>query len=165
MDILSLLPIILMIFALVSKLNKGATRTNQRSRSPYAPSSPWAHNLETSLQKWLSYGSPTPTPEIVEVRKDYRVEEASWMDNTPEAEGTAGIEGTEGTEGTNGVEGTAGSEGTFKPTISYEVVPLQLEERSCLPDRPEINLAEAVIWSEILGKPKARINRPFPRNH
>ena len=165
MDILSLLPIILMIFAVVSKLNKGATRTNQRPRSPYAPSSPWAGNLETSLQKWLSYGNPTPTPKIVEIRKDFRVEEASWMDNSSETEGTAGIEGTDGVEGTAGVEGPAGSEGTFNPTLTSEIKPLQLEEPPSYPDLAEKNLAEAVIWAEILGKPKARINRSFPRNY
>ncbi|TGE31003.1 hypothetical protein [Desulfosporosinus sp. Sb-LF] len=171
MDILSFLPIIIMIFALVSKLNKGATKTNQRPRSRYSPSSPWGNNLEASLQKLLSYGSPVPTSEIVEVRNNVQVEEAPWMDNATESEGTAGIggtngvEGTDGVEGTNGVEGTAGSEGTFKPINSPEIETIQLKERNSFPDLAEKDLIEAVIWAEILGKPKARISRPFTRNY
>ena len=171
MDIISLLPIILMIFAIVTKLNKGATRTNQRPRGSYAPSSPWVNNLETSLQKWLSYGSPIPTTEIVEVRNEFRTEEISSMDNTADTEGTAGTEGSDGVEGKGGVEGTAGLEGAagseelFKPTLTTELKTLQLEKPPSYPNFSEKNLVEAVIWAEILGKPKARINRSFQRNH
>ena len=173
MDIFSLLPIILMIVAVVSKLNKGVAKTNQRPRSPYATSSPWANNLETSLQKWLSYRSPIPTSEIVEVRNEFRREEVSLMNNTADTEGTAGTEGSDGVEGKGGVEGTAGLEGAagseelFKPTLTTELKTLQLEieKPPSYPNFSEKNLVEAVIWAEILGKPKARINRSFQRNH
>lgn len=165
MDILSFLPIIVMILAIVSKLNKGATRTNLSPRSPFPRSSPWTQNLDTSIQKWLSSRSLAPTPEIVEIQKDYRVEEASWMDDKFETEGTPGIEGTAGIEGTEGVEGISGTEGTNKQSISSEVETPRSEERSSFPHLIEGNLAQAVIWSEILGKPRARINGPFASSY
>ncbi|MDP4160273.1 MAG: hypothetical protein Q8911_11035 [Bacillota bacterium] len=166
MDILSFLPIIIMIFAVVSKLNKGTTRSNHRPRSPYAPSSPWVNNLETSIRKkWLSYKTPILSSNVVEGRNDFPMEEFPWIDNTTETEGTAGIEGTDGVEGTNGVEGIAGLEGTLIPTLPSEIKTPQLDEPPSYPDLEGKNLAEAVIWAEILGKPKARINRPLMRNY
>lgn len=156
MDILSMLPIIIMIFAIVTKLNSGASKTSLGSRNPRLPSSPWAHDLGTSLQKWLSYENPTPTSKNVEVQKEYQVIENSWLVNSSETEGTAGEEGTPG------VEGTPGTEATFKPTISSEVESSHAEE-SFFPDLAEKNLTEAVIWAEILGKPRSRINRPLSR--
>ncbi|WP_407312652.1 hypothetical protein [Desulfosporosinus sp. SB140] len=166
MDILSFLPIIVLIFAIVSKMNKGAAKINQRPRTPYVPSSFRIQDLETSLQKWLSYESPTPNPRIFEDRKDYRAEEAPWMDDSLETEGTPGIEGTAGIEGTQGIEGISGTEVENLQKSSSAIDPdtSQSEERYYFPDFMERNLADAVIWTQILGKPKARINRPFARN-
>lgn len=153
MDIMSLLPIvIIMIFGIFSKLNKNTTKTNQRPRNPYAPSSPWAFNNETSLPKRFPSKSPIPDSEIVKDLNNFSLKEVSLIDNTTESEGIYGI------------EGTAGVEGTVKPIIMSEIKIPQSESTPYYPDLSGKNLADAVIWSEILGKPKSRINRPPRRN-
>lgn len=171
MHLFSMLPLLLLILYLIPLFNKAAQRTNQRPGNPYSPSSPWAHNLETSLQKWLSSVNPAPTPETEKARPDRRGAEASRLDNPTETEGTAGIEGTTGVEGTAGsegsagMEGTPGTEGTFDRAVAAETEPPLSEKKPSLSNLTAENIAGAVIWSEILGKPKARINRPWPGCH
>ncbi|MGC7873864.1 hypothetical protein ACPUYX_20470 [Desulfosporosinus sp. SYSU MS00001] len=169
MDILSFLPIIIMIFALASKINKGTTRPNQRPKNPYTPSAPWAQDLESAIQKWISPRIPNAIPKLSEVQ-DYQAEEFPRMDNFVESEGTQGNEGTPGIEGTALDEGILSSEKTKQKIFQSEADPTATEGKegpdcSGSPIFRQNHLADAVIWAEILGKPKARISGPFARNH
>lgn len=162
MDILSALPFILFIFlAAANKINKRTTSTKQQPPGPSPQSFPWARDLETSLQKWLLDEDHIPEPKMTESQKHHQFEETAMMANIPETEGTDGVEGTAGTEGSAGTEGTAATEGNLRPTLSSEIETPRLAENSFLPALEQKNLAEAVIWAEILGKPKARIARPY----
>lgn len=112
------------------------------------------------------------------VEGTWGVEGIQGVEGTWGVEGTQGVEGIEGTEGTQGVEGIEGVEGTqgiegignYVGILGQEAyksagAPLQEKNRGasglsgvhCF--STQSGLAQAVIWAEILGKPRAL--RPF----
>lgn len=125
----------------------------------------WGEQLKQALENGpYQAGSLQSTkPKGFEETKDYYIE----TEGTEGFEGTQGVEGTQGTEGTQGIEGTSEYVGILgleayksaEETPSEEIannppglsgLQLSLTERE---------LVQGVMWSEILGKPRAM--RPF----
>lgn len=161
MDFSSIVPILIIIFAVIAQISKRAASAYQRPRNPFPPSSTRTNSLETLLQRWLSSERPIPSIDRIARKSNFSLSEASLIDNSPETEGTEGIEGTAGVEGTAGIEGTAGVEGSETETQQTAEAP----SPPLYSDLAERNLADAVIWAEILGKPKARANKAWLRNN
>lgn len=164
MDNFSWLPLIFIIIAALSSVNKKLTKPGTRPFNP--PPSPWARGFEPrglDLSKWTSGKT---------LRAPWAEPETAWEgvgdlqeieETTEQTEGTTGTEGTQGLEGTAGVEGTYGIEGTFRnegtpstPTINQGEFPSRTEGVLSLATLPtDEELMRAMIWSEILGKPKS----------
>lgn len=170
-DILSWLPIIIAIFVALSSAGEkdkgkpGTTRPNL--------SSPWAKGFEPreiGFPKWLTEKIPgienllsnNENKNLHPSKKTVMTKKMIDFKGTSGAEGTAGIEGTPGDEGVVGIEGTSGIEGTFGNDISLKSPVYFDEECSSETDSKQMTtipnneeLIRAVVWAEILNKPKA----------
>ncbi|AHF08526.1 hypothetical protein [Desulfitobacterium metallireducens] len=176
-NIFSWIPIIIAILvALSSASEKIKGKPGSKSLTP---SLPWVKGLEPrefELPKWLTQAIPgietlLTTNERIE---EYPYEKTVINDRTMGLEGTIGIEGTAGDEGTlgiegaigvegnSGVEGTSGTEGASGQEDTAEAKPLSTLKRSLQAGGKSItnipnneDLINAVVWAEILNKPKA----------
>ncbi len=109
------------------------------------------------------------------------IEGNSGIERTWGAEGALGIEGTSGIDGYRGIEGTRGIEGAFgiEGTDKYAgMLGQEVYKSAGVPDQKKTGypsgsggvhlslsqreLVQAVVWAEILGKPRAL--RPFKRH-
>ena len=141
---------------------------------------------ENPREKRMTLGTPTREWEMVEIPSGKVRKSEGWVvksqrldgregsegiEGSIGLEGSAGLEGISGSEGRFGTEGTLGKEGSFGtegrdlkamgPATSEdktETLKEQFENRPLLPNLSGGNLAEGVIWAEILGKPKARLS-------
>lgn len=173
MDIFSWLPIIVIILVALSSANNKLQ--GKSGSEPHDHSSPWARGFEPrgfEFPKWLVQDEPMKKLEHIwdEFQSDNESPQKEFNDTerTTRVEGTSGVEGTIGIEGSPGTEGTPGQEGTS--LLSENAVQVRIPELR-IPSTPEISsetqglslnlfpddavLMRAVVWAEILDKPKA----------
>ncbi|WP_425800430.1 hypothetical protein ACHOLT_10655 [Desulfitobacterium sp. Sab5] len=157
MDFFSFLPIIIIIYAIVTMFNpKNKTPRNKR-QNPFPFQGTWMQKIE-ELERQMF-------PQEVAVKPPTNRGEP-MMRSSSEGFGSEGYisqEGTSGTEGTWGTEGTPGTEGTWESDtlkLSPQDAPTKQPEKQqnpmSLPRITEESLMQGVIWAEVLGKPRAR---------
>ncbi|MEA4902058.1 hypothetical protein [Desulfitobacterium sp.] len=165
--------IILTLSAASEKAKGKPGSTGSKSRYP---SSPWAKGFEpqgSELFKWLAKKIPGIEPFLTNNENNhtypYATDKTMSYEDTDGVEATDGVEGTAGIEGTAGVEGTAGIEGTSgdEKAIGVEEIGGTIEsplsaakkhssESKLTADIPNNeDLIRAIVWAEILDKPKA----------
>jgi hypothetical protein len=165
-DILSWLPIIIAIFvALSSAGEKGKGKPG--TTRPYL-SSPWAKGFEPSeirFPKWLTEKIPgienllsnNENKNLYPSKKTViDIEGTSGVEGTEGIEGTPSVEGVVGIEGTSGIEGTFGNEISLKSPVYFDKEcssESDSKQMTTIPNNEE--LIRAVVWAEILNKPKA----------
>lgn len=176
-DLFSWLPIIIAILvglSSASEKNKG-----KPGSKPLNPSSPWAKGFEPreiEFPKWLTQAIPgietllTKNERIeeypyektviadrrIDLEGNSEVEGAAGIEGIAGDEGILGIEGTSGMEGILGMEGTSGQEGTSESRpVSTPKISLQADGKSITNIPNNEDLIRAVLWAEILNKPKA----------
>lgn len=166
-DIFSFLPIIIAIFVALSSRSEKA-KGNSKGFEP----------REFEFPKWLtqkipgieilmpnnesvesySYGEPFIVERTIEREKAFGAEGIAGDEGISGDEGVVGIEGTSGMEGISGIEGASGIEGTptSKPPTQSLAKSSSLADTRSMTDIPSNDdLIRAVVWAEILDKPKA----------
>lgn len=145
MDFFSFLPIIIIIYAIVTMFNpKNKTPRNKR-QNPFPFQGTWMQKIE-ELERQMF-------PQEVAVKPPTSRGEP-MMRSSSEGFGSEGYISQEGTPGT---EGTWESD-TLK--LSPQDAPTKQSEKQqnpmSLPRITEESLMQGVIWAEVLGKPRAR---------
>lgn len=152
--------IILTLSAASEKAKGKPGSTGSGSKSRY-PSSPWAKGFEPrDLEpfKWLTKKIPGIEPLLTKNENNHMYPyEKKITTKTMPYEGTDGVEGTAGIEGTSGDEKAIGAEeieGTIKLPLS--AAKKHSSESKLTADIPNNeDLIRAIVWAEILDKPKA----------
>ncbi|HVJ48504.1 hypothetical protein [Desulfitobacterium sp.] len=179
MDIFSWLPIIVIILVALSSANNKLQ--GKPGSKPHDQPSPWARGFDPrsfELPKWLTQEGPLKESGHIwdefKSFNEYPKKGLTDTEGTISVEGTAGEEGTSGNEGTIGIEGSSGTEGTSGREGTSVLSGNDAKERISelrTPITPEISsqsqglflnyfpadavLMRAVVWAEILDKPKA----------
>lgn len=144
MDRFPWLTLIFMVIAVLYSLNENFQ--NKSGKRPLNSSpSPWAHSWRKS-----------------ENFSQFSEEKYVETEGTSSTEGSPGVEGTAGDEGSSAIESTIRMEETPRQEQTSElkvIHPLKTKELF-LDTRPtDEDLIRAVVWAEILGKPKAMKTR------
>lgn len=180
-DLLSWLPILIAILVALSSASEKIK--GKPGSKPLNPSSPWAKGFEPreiEFPKWLTQAIPGietlmtkneridkyPYEKTVIADRLVDREGTRGVEGIAGDEGTVGIEGALGIEGTSGIEGMSGTEGTFgqegtaeSRSLNSPKISSQAEGKSITNIPNNEDLIRAVVWAEILNKPKALTGR------